>query len=250
MLLSHDDEGAGSVVVLLHSGVCDRRMWDAQVAALRDSFRVVVPDLRGFGKTPLPGERFAYATDVVELLDHLNIDQASLVGSSLGGRVAMEVATTAPERVACLVLLCPAYQGLEATAQAEAFDDAEDALLETGDIDGAVELNVSTWLGLEASDETRDLVRQMQRRAFEVGIAAGASDPAPELEKIDVEGASISARTLIVTGGDDMDHFQAIAAHLSVGIPCSELVTLPWAAHLPSLERPDEVTSLLIDFLP
>ena len=132
-------------MLLLHSGVCDRRMWEPQWGPLSESFRVVRPDLRGFGETPLPAGRFSFAADVVELLDHLGIERTCVVGSSLGGRVAMEVAAIAPERVERLVLLCPALAGFPQTAEAEAFDEAEDALLNAGDVDGAVALNVRMW---------------------------------------------------------------------------------------------------------
>ena len=64
MLLSHDDEGTGSAVVLLHAGVADRRMWDDVTPALAHSFRVIRPDLRGFGQTPMPPGAYADADDV------------------------------------------------------------------------------------------------------------------------------------------------------------------------------------------
>ena len=121
VILAHDDDGSGRAVVLLHSGICDRRMWEPQAAALRATHRVIRPDLRGFGDSPLPGERFRFSDDVVALLDHLEVERAAFVGSSLGARVALEVAVARPERVDSLVLLCPAFRGIERTPDAEAF---------------------------------------------------------------------------------------------------------------------------------
>lgn len=249
MVIAHDAAGEGSAVVLLHSGVTDRRMWDPQWPALTERFRVVRPDLRGYGETPLTPGRFSYADDLVELLDHLAVDRATLVGSSFCGRVALETATTYPNRVAALVLLCPAFRGLEQTPAAEAFDEAEDALLEAGDIDGAVELNVRTWLGPEATPEVADQVRVMQRHAFDVQIAAEDSADAPEPVRVEVDPARIDIETFVVTGRHDMDHFQAVAAHLAATMPRATLIELEWAGHLPSLERPAEVTALLLDVL-
>jgi pimeloyl-ACP methyl ester carboxylesterase len=249
MILSHDDEGSGPAVVLLHSGVCDRRMWADQVAALAPSHRVIRPDLRGFGETPLPAERFSFAADVVALLDHLQVDRAAIVGSSFGGRVALEVAVTAADRVASLALLCPALRGVPSTPRADAFDEEEDRLLNSGDVAGAVELNVATWLGPEASAATRDLVRAMQAHAFEVQLAADELDPGPEATRVDVDLALVSAPTLVVSGGLDVDHFQDVAQHVADSVAGARLEKLAWAGHLPSLERPAEVNALLAGFL-
>ncbi len=248
MLLAYDEVGTGPPMVLLHSGICDRRMWDPQLAALAPEFAVVRPDLRGFGESPLPAEPFSNHADVLELLDHLDIDRASVVGSSYGGRVALELATAAPQRVARLVLLCPAFGGLAPSEAATAFERAEEDLLERGDVAGAVELNVATWLAPEADEVTRARVAAMQRRAFDVQLAAEAGPEQPELTEVEVDPAAISAPTLVVSGGRDMDHFQAIAAHLAATIPNARHQPLDWAAHLPSLERPGPVTALLADF--
>ena len=249
MLLAHAVSGAGAPVVLLHSGVADRRMWDPQVPALGHRFRVITPDLRGFGETPLPPESYADADDIAELLDHLGVADAAVVGSSLGGRVALELATRHPDRVNSMVLLCPAYRGVAPSAAAEAFDAAEDRLLEAGDVAGAVKLNVDTWLGPEATAEVRDQLAAMQRQAFEVQLAAERQDPAPERREVAVDPAKVAVPTVIVTGGLDLDHFQTVAEVLTEQIDGAELVRLPWAAHLPSLERPDAVITLLLDVL-
>ena len=83
--------------------------------ALAHTFRVIRPDLRGFGETPMPPGAYADADDVDALLDSLGVTDAAVVGSSFGGRVAMELATLHPARVSSLVLLCAAYRGLEPT---------------------------------------------------------------------------------------------------------------------------------------
>ncbi len=214
MIPAYDDEGSGPSVVLLHSGICDRRMWDAQAAALKSSYRVIRPDLRGFGETPLPSEPFSFGDDVIDLLDHLDVERSAFVGSSLGGRVALEVAVTRPERVASLLLLCPAFRGASATPNAEAFRAEEDRLLSVGDVDAAVELNVATWLGPDASEACRDLVRAMQRHAFEVQLAEKAIAAEPQLTPVDVDPRQISVPTLVVSGSLDMDYFQHIDRHL------------------------------------
>src|SRR5215469_16425740 len=90
--LAYDDGGSGECVVLVHGHPFDRALWEPQLAALRGSFRVIAPDLRGFGRSPVtPGCVLMreYAADVEELLDSLAITRAAVAGLSMGGLVAM-----------------------------------------------------------------------------------------------------------------------------------------------------------------
>jgi 3-oxoadipate enol-lactonase len=249
MLLAHDVQGSGPPVLLIHAGVADRRMWDPLVDALGHTFRVVRPDLRGFGETPLPPGPFSNAEDLDGLLAHLGIAHVAVVGSSLGGRAALELATTHPARVSSLVLLNTAYRGLEPSPAAEAVGEEEERLLEAGDVEGAVELMVRTWLGPDAGDDARELLRVMQRNAYDVQLAAEEASPAPEPRRDEVDPTTITVPTTLVSGGHDIDHFRAIADHLAGQIPGAERVHLDWAGHLPSLERPDAVLALLLDVL-
>jgi 3-oxoadipate enol-lactonase len=244
--LAHDDEGDGDPIVLLHAGVCDRRMWDPQWSALTERFRAIRCDLRGFGETPLPAEPFNPADDVVGLLDAVGLDHAGVVGASFGGRVALEMAATWPQRVDKLVLLCGEWEDVDPDPELEAFGEEEDRLLSDEDVDGAVDLNVRTWLGPKASEAERSLVRTMQRHAFEVQLAAGDN---AEFENRDIDPATIKAPTLAISGARDLLHFRQVAAELANRIANAEHLELEWAAHLPSLERPDAVTELLVNSL-
>jgi pimeloyl-ACP methyl ester carboxylesterase len=99
--LAHDDAGDGPVVVLIHGHPFNRGMWAPQLAVLRDRFRVIAPDLRGYGDSPVtPGTvpMAQLAADVGHLLDRKDIATAALVGLSMGGLVVMELAAAQPER--------------------------------------------------------------------------------------------------------------------------------------------------------
>jgi pimeloyl-ACP methyl ester carboxylesterase len=188
--------------VLLHAGVADSRMWETQRRALESRYAVLAPDLRGFGERPhTPGE-FSHTDDVLELLDRHGVDRAALVGASFGGRVALETASVAPGRVSTLALLCAAAPLLPPTPDVEAFDAEEERLLEAGERDKAVELNVDTWLGPAADESARELVRRMQALAFELDVEAeGLTPPVglarhlPSLERPD-EAADLVAAFL------------------------------------------------------
>ncbi len=245
--LHHLVDGDGPVVVLLHAGVADLRMWDAQAAALSQTRRVVRCDLRGFGQTPVAaGDEWVDADDVLALLAGLGVDRFDLVGASYGGGVALQVAAAAPGRVQRMVLIAPAADVLEeATDDLRAFGREEDRLLEAGDVDGATELNVTTWLGPDASVDARDLVRTMQRNAFERQLAVGDTQSGEH----EVTPEDLPMPVSVVVGAHDLDFFVATAHELVRRLPDGHLVELPWAGHLPTLERPDEATALLLQLL-
>jgi pimeloyl-ACP methyl ester carboxylesterase len=235
--------------VLLHAGVTDSRMWEAQRRALESRYAVLAPDLRGFGGRPHEPGPFSHTDDVLALLDQHGIEQAALVGSSFGGRVALETASAAPERVSALVLLCAAAPLLPQTADVEAFDEEEERLLEAADREGAVELNVRTWLGPSADEPARELVREMQSRAFELDAAAEELSPAVELRRPELDLAALTMPALVVSGAHDLHWFRQTADHLAERLARAEAVELPWAGHLPSLERPDETAALVAGYL-
>ncbi|MFG2991497.1 alpha/beta fold hydrolase [Streptomyces sp. NPDC048257] len=249
MIVNHDVDGPvdGPVVVLLHSSVCDRRMWESQWRPLIDAgFRVVRPDFRTCGDSPAGTAPYSDDGDVRDLLDHLGVRQASLVGSSYGGRIALQVAALHPERVSSLLLLCPGRPGHEPSAELRSFGAEEDVLLDAGDLTGAAELNARTWLGPDADADAHALVRAMQQRNFEIALAVTESH---ELPGSPVDLATVTAPTLAVGGAHDHPDFRRIAAELPTMVPGAEHVELPWAGHLPSLERPEETTRLMLEFL-
>lgn len=251
-MLAHDVTGTGPPVVLLHSTVCDRRMWDPQWPVLAEAgYRVVRCDFRGFGETPLPEVAYDDARDVMDLAAGLGTGPMALVGASYGGKVALEIAARWPSQVTALALVCAGMPGHEPSEVLRGFWLREEELVEDGDIDGAVELNVTTWLGPEADEATRDLVRRMQRRAFEVQLAAPVEpepdepdDPPP-----DADLHAITAPSLVVSGAKDLPDFRLIAARLAALLPGARQVELPWAGHLPTLERPRELSDMLTAFL-
>lgn len=118
-------------------------------------------------------------------------------------------------------------------------------LLEAGDIDGATELNVATWLGPDADDDARILVRTMQRAAFDHQLAAGDVD---DRELPVIPEVLVMPVTMIV-GAHDFDFFRATARALLARLPRAELVELDWAGHLPTLERQDEGWKVLLGAL-
>jgi pimeloyl-ACP methyl ester carboxylesterase len=242
MTISCDVVGEGPAVLLVHAGVADSRMWGALVEELRDEHRVITVDLRGFGETPLEaGAEYSDAQDVLDVLDAVGAGAVTAVGASYGGYVVQQVASREPGRFARLVLLCAPTDNVEPDDDLRALWNEENELLEAGDVDGATDLTVRGWIGPEADDDARELLRTMQKHAYDVQLAAGDVDN----EEWPVEPEKISAPVRLITGAHDFRFFTDCADYLAERLPNAERVELPWAGHLPTLERPADALDLI-----
>jgi pimeloyl-ACP methyl ester carboxylesterase len=197
--------------------------------------------------------------DVRALLDALGLEAAALVGNSFGGRVAVDFALAHPGRTRALVLVAPALTGWEGSPELDAFDEEEEALLDAGRVDEAVELNLRTWLdghgrgAAPVAPETRASLAGMQRLAFETQIAAYEASPPPgPVGWSDPPAASRLAElvvpALIVACAHDQPAFRALAERLAGEMPNAESALIE-TAHLPGVERPEKLNRLVLGFL-
>jgi 3-oxoadipate enol-lactonase len=250
--IAHDVHGDGPAVLLVHEGVADRRMWRGQVPVLARDHRVVAVDLRGFGETPLSSGPFSHAEDLREVLDELGIERATVVGGSFGAKVALELAVTHPERVERLVLCPPVVPGWEWSERVRRAWQEEDEALEAGDLNRATEVNLELWVDGPNRDrdavdaEVRELVRTMQRHAFELAEPDPPPEPAPEPA---VRLADVRVPTLVVVGDEDVEDFLAMAEAAVTEIPNARKVVIEGAAHVVALERPQEFNAALLAFI-
>jgi 3-oxoadipate enol-lactonase len=256
MELWHEIAGEGSPVTLIHPGVCDSRVWDPQWSTFPLDHRTTRFDLRGFGRTHIPAETYSHARDVIELLERLNIGASALVGASLGGRVALEISIARPDLVEMLVLIGASIPGYSWAEEVIKYGDEEDAALDKGDIETAVEANLRMWV--DGPNRRRDdvdptvrlLIANMQRHAFELQVPVW-EEAEEELLVPDVGSryVEISVPTLVLVGSEDVADMRAIADRLASGIPDARKGEISGAAHIPSLERPEEFDRLVLTFL-
>ena len=248
-------DGAGPPLVLIHAGIADRSMWDAQVAAFAAAHRVVRFDQRGFGESDAPGAAFSPGADVRALLDHLAIERAVVVGISMGGDVALETALAHPDRVAGLVLCSTlAAKREEPGEELVAIWEASDAAYEASDLDRAVEIETAGWIdGTDRRPGTLDpevrakavaMIRRTWERAdAELGERI-ALDP-PRQERL----GEIATPTLILRGDLDLPDITVSTDRLVAGIPTSTFHIISDAAHLPPLEQPESFNRHLREWL-
>lgn len=257
--LFHGQTGNGPALLLLHAGVADSRMWEPNRARLGDGRTLVTLDLRGFGRSPWGTGPFSHAGDVLEVLDELALSRVAVVGASFGGSVALDLTLAHPERVSALVLAAPALGGWDWSSDQRAFGAEEDRLLDAGDVEAAVELNVRRWVDAgrppgEVDSGLRTLVGDMQRHAFELALAAFSTEPEPGPEQeLEPPAAGrldeVRCPVLVVLGALDVPDMLSIGAHLGAGLSDVRVETLPGVAHLPSLEAPAAFDALVSPFL-
>ena len=246
---------AVKTVLLLHAGIADSRMWRPQAEVLAAAgYRVIAPDLRGFGERRLEPAPFSYLRDVEGSLE----GSGAVVGCSLGGRVALELACHRPDLVERLVLIAPALPGWDWSDETRAGWAEEEAAFDRGDRARAAEASVRMWFDgpNRAQDEVdpalRATVVAMVLRSYELQEGAWEAGAREE----DVLNPPVSGRlheiqcpTLVLVGEEDVADMREISTHIADSIQDARLVTVPRTAHLPSLERPAEVNSLLLAFL-
>jgi pimeloyl-ACP methyl ester carboxylesterase len=230
-------------------------MWRPQVEVLEEAgYRVIAPDLRGFGEWSLEPAAFSHVRDAEALLDV----PATVVGNSLGGRVALELALHRPELVERLVLIDSALPGWEWSEETRAGWAEEEAAFEAGDFETAAEAVLRLWIDgpNRSPDEVdpglRAQVKAMVLRSYELQVGAWEAG-ADEEDVLDPPAGErlgeVRCPTLVLVGENDVADMRAIAEHLAASIEGARLVSVAGASHLPSLERPDEVSDLLLGFL-
>jgi pimeloyl-ACP methyl ester carboxylesterase len=251
--IHYERSGAGFPLLLIHAGIADARMWKPQVEAWADRFDMIRPDLRGFGDSDLPPMSYSSREDLVGLLDHLRVNRAHVMGCSMGGTVALDLALEHPERVERLVLVAGGISGSNlGDADAALFADIE-AADKTGDLDAVNRAEVRLWVDGPRRPEgsapaaVRDLVLDMNGRSLHSDWAAADHqdlDP-PAISRL----GDIKAPTLVIVGDQDLPHASANANIITSKVPHARRATIKDAAHLPSLERPEEFNRLVLEFL-
>jgi 3-oxoadipate enol-lactonase len=243
-------------VVLIHAGICDSRMWDPQWETFRKAHRVLRYDFRGFGRSTIEPGSYSHARDLLELLEQQDVQKVSLVGVSMGGRVALEVALARPELIQSIVLVGAGFPGHDWSAEMNAADEAEVAALTRGDLDAAVEVSLRTWVDgprREPGDvdpEVRARVAEMQRRAYELQLPVWeTAEEVPLVGNLSERLSEISAPTLVLAGEEDVPEMHEIAGRLERELPNARRASIANTAHVPSMERPREFDQLVLPFL-
>lgn len=254
--LYYEVAGEGPPFVMIHAGVADSRQWNNELPFFAQRFRAVRYDMRGFGKSePVEGE-YRSLDDLIALLDHLHVDEPAIVmGCSMGGGLAMELALAHPERVAALIMVDSAPPDLELDVpDLPQFKEAEDAY-KAGDFDRLCEIETQIWFdGIgrpveEVDPAMRQLLYEMNRIALAneaKGLGKRLPDAAlPASERL----GELQVPMLVIVGANDIPYMLAAADWMVENVPGTSKVVIENAAHLPNMEHPVEFRDAVAEFL-
>jgi pimeloyl-ACP methyl ester carboxylesterase len=252
--LHYEVEGSGEPVLLIHAGIANLRMWDDQATALRDRYRVIRYDTRGYGETVTQKVPFSNRADAAAVLDHLGEPSAHVVGLSRGGMIALDFAIERPERVRSLVVAAGGIGGYQSPDELpdETFEEP-DRLAEARDWEALSDWETRFWV--DGPSQPPDRVDPQVRSKVHDWILATyrAEKEEGEPQPLDPPAvgrlAELRAPLMVVLGTLDDPGTQDACRHLARSVPGARLEVFDGAAHMLNLEQPERFTALLRDFL-
>jgi pimeloyl-ACP methyl ester carboxylesterase len=256
--LSYLDSAPGDtqahVLVLIHAFPLGAGMWEGQSRELPAGWRLIAPDLRGFGGSTIdePDDTPSiddYAVDVVDLLRELHITWAVIGGCSMGGYAALAVTRRAPERVRALILIDS--RASADTSEGRANRRGMLALVDREGPSGVAREMMPKLLGRTTHNERPDIepfVRRLVKQQSAAAVRGGIHRMMTRPDASDVL-ETLSVPLLVIVGEEDTLTPPAEARQMAALQPNAELVVLPRTGHLPSLEHPDAFNDTLRAFL-
>lgn len=254
--LALDEQGEGPAVVLVHAGIADRRMWDRELERWSDRYRVIRYDVRGYGDSPDATEDYWDHEDLVAVLDTCSVERAAVVGASNGGRIALDLAVTRPERLSALVLVGAGTPGMTWADEMQEVWDAQETALEEGHYGQVVDIDLQLWLagvGRSVADVDPAVTRAVagwDHANLQREIAARDGGAPQRIEPLAKDRlGDVTAPTLAVVGAHDQPLMHTIAELVAEGVSDGRRVVIDGTAHLPNLERPEVFDEVVLGFL-
>jgi 3-oxoadipate enol-lactonase len=251
-----ESTGDGPAVVLVHAGVAHLRMWDDQVAALRDAYRVIAYDTRGSGKTRVANETpYSNSGDLGLVMDHFGAESAHVVGLSRGGQIALDFAVNSPERTRSLTWVAGGVRGLEMPddpRDVAAWEQTE-PLIATKEWEKIVEIETALWTDGPDQPPTR-VDPDVRRRMVQWNLESYRADQSPEQviapEHVAAQALDRLTMPVLAMWGDlDVTNIVANGEWLVANVPGIRSRVFEGVAHMVNLERPTEFNQLLREFL-
>ena len=252
----YETAGEGIPLLMIHAGVADHRQWNNEFTAFAQGYQVIRYDMRGYGKSePVEGE-FSHMSDLVSLLDALEIHEPLVVmGCSMGGGLAMDFALTYPARARALIMVDSGPSGLELDVPTPSkFAEAEKAF-EAGDLDLVAKIETQIWFdGMDRTPQQvnpamRGLLYEMDRLALSHEVRQlGKRLPNSQTPAFDRLG-DLNIPVLVIVGSHDTPYMLAAADYMTERIPTARKVIIEDAAHLPNMDQPHEFQEIVKDFL-
>jgi len=251
--------GEGHPLVFIHAGVADCRMWDEQFAIFAQHFKVIRYDLRSYGQTQSEAGAFSFRQDLYDLLKHLGVEKAHVLGLSMGGQIATDFTLEHPEIVTALIPVAAGlsgYQRKPADDEKSKFEQQRfeemDKAWEQKDFARLAELEVQMWVdgpmqpASRVPAAIREKVREMDILAFShTEDLKGQPLNPPAIGRL----AEIRVPTLVIWGDFDTQGVMEACELLSRDIAGARKVVMSGVAHMLNLEQPDGFNRMVLEFL-
>jgi 3-oxoadipate enol-lactonase len=240
--LAYDRLGKGTPLVLLHGYPLDHHLWDEVVPLLKDTFDLILPDLRGFGGSSMVDSFSAmedYASDVAELLDQLGIQQTAIAGHSMGGYVALAFARLFPKRVRGLGLIASQVLA-DPTERKEARYQSAAEVADKG-IGSVVETMAPK---LTADKKLQAFARQAMERQLPAAYIGALKAMAERVDSTPLLSAFSFPVVLIHGDADQLIPIER-AREVKAALPQAHLVEIRGAGHMPMMENKEKTAEAL-----
>jgi pimeloyl-ACP methyl ester carboxylesterase len=249
-------EGDGHPLLLIHGGLGSLRMWDDQVPAFAERYRVIRYDTRGFGRTETDEVEFTNRGDAVAVLDHVGASSAHVVGQSRGGMIALDLTLDRPDRVDALVSVAGGIGGYEPElpegVEPPPWDEME-RHWEAKDWDALAELETQVWVDGwgQPADRVDGKIRRQVHDWILTNLRSEIAEGKPQALDPSAAGrlAEVGVPTLVLIGDADEPGCVIAERHLAASVPGAQVVELPGVAHMIQLEEPERFSRLVLDFL-
>lgn len=252
--LYYETAGEGEPLVLGHAGFVDSGMWDTQWQTLARHFRVIRYDMRGYGKSSPVSGPVSRRDELYQLLEHLGVERAYLMGCSLGGGMLLDFALEHPQMAAALILVSAVPGGFELQGPPPPHLLDMIAAMQQGDLARASELQIRIWVDgpFRQPEQVDPAVRRraavMNRIPVERGTWAIADMPPlhpPAVQRL----SDIHIPILVIAGALDHPEILRGVDVMAAGIRGAQKVIIPDSAHVPNMEKPVEFNLAVIEFL-
>ncbi|HEY9076849.1 MAG TPA: alpha/beta fold hydrolase [Anaerolineaceae bacterium] len=240
--LSYDTYGKGIPILLIHGFPLNRSIWDAVIPSLSENALVIVPDLRGFGKSPVRKDGYSmdiFAEDILDFLNRLGIEKIAIAGHSMGGYVALAVARKARERLSGLGLVCSRVGADSPERRESRYLLAARVLAEGAQVIGEG-MPAQLSHRIEIQERIREIIQDTEPEVIAGALIAMAERP----DQTDLL-ADLNVPVLFIAGSDDLLSPPALNQQMHAAIPGSLYFEISGAGHMPMMEAPAETSRAL-----
>ena len=245
--IHYEVTGAGQPVVLIHGGFMDLAMWEPQVEEFARNYQVIRYDNRGHGRSPTSSEQYDPAADLAALLDTLRVEQAHIVGLSMGGSIAIDFAIQYPDRVKSLVVAEPGLGGHrwsdDVIGTMRAIRDAQ----QSGGRAHAIETFLSRPVFASAKDKPAAfaIIRRQLEANFSLDPKPIRAMTPPAKERL----GEIGVPTLVIVSTGGGPDSRVIRDAILERVPNAHAAVIEESGHMMNLEQPQVFNRLVLEFV-